>query len=220
MRIHYLQHVPFETPGSIEAWATENGHAISGTAVYTGAAIPPVETMDYKRHPWLVGEKQFITGAIEKGKVVIGVCLGAQLVAGVLGARVMPNRHKEIGWHPIEITDAGRRSYFATDSPHELDAFHWHRDTFDLPRGSERLARSEVCENQIFAFGDRVVALQCHLEMTREIASKLVDGCPDDVGSGPYAQTAEEILESPERFDRLHAPMTGLLSRLARIPVG
>lgn len=184
MRIHYLQHIPFETPGGIETWAVKNGHELSGTPVYKGVPIAPVEMVDWlvvlggpqnvndeKNHPWLVAEKRYIADAIERGKAVIGVCLGAQIVANVLGARVTPNRYREIGWHAIELTDAGMSS-FGTGSPRELDAFHWHGDTFDLPDGAEHLASSAACTNQMYRVGDRVLGLQCHFEMTREIAVK------------------------------------------------
>mgnify|MGYP000849044073 CR=1 FL=1 len=179
MRIHALQHVPFEPPGSIEAWARHAGHALAITHLYRGDPLPAVEEPDLlvvlggpmsvhdeARYPWLIDEKRFIERAIAAGRRVLGICLGAQLIAQVLGARVYANDEKEIGWFAVEATAAARTAAVFEGFPPRLLAFHWHGETFDIPAGAVHAARSAACAHQAFAFGDRVVGLQFHLETT------------------------------------------------------
>src|SRR5690606_32591469 len=114
--------------------------------------------------PWMKEEKKLIEKAILKGKRVIGICLGAQLIADVLGARVFPNKEKEIGWFPIELTEEGQKSPFFAGFNKTETVFHWHGDTFEIPKGAEHIASSKVCENQAFLFDHKVLGLQFHLE--------------------------------------------------------
>ncbi|MBI4388853.1 MAG: type 1 glutamine amidotransferase, partial [Nitrospinae bacterium] len=173
MRLHYLQHVPFEDLANIEVWARNKGHRISQTRFFANEPLPPVEAFDWlvvlggpmniyeeDRYPWLADEKRFIAQAVERKKVVLGICLGAQLLADVLGGKVVKNAHKEIGWFPVSLTGEGQRSAVTRNLPQRFPAFHWHGDTFHLPTGCERLAESEACANQAFAYQGRAVGLQ------------------------------------------------------------
>ena len=139
MRIHYLQHVPFEGPANIALWAAERGHAVTGTRLFRGDPLPDVDCMDllvvlggpmnvdqHDGYPWLLEEKRLIGQAIDCGTSVLGICLGAQLAAAVLGARVQRNPHKEIGWFNVSLTGHGRTSGFFRGLPAEFIAFHWH----------------------------------------------------------------------------------------------
>ena len=179
MRIHFLQHHPLESPGCISEWALSSHCTIAGTRVYQTDLLPRVSEFDWlimmggpmgahedTEYPWLAKEKQLIERAIEKGKTVLGICLGAQLIADVLGARVYPNKEKEIGWFPIELTDGGRSSPVTWFLPRRLTVLHWHGDTFDLPEGAVHLAWSEACSNQAFTYNERVIGMQFHMEMT------------------------------------------------------
>ena len=190
IRIHWFQHVPFEGLGCIEQWATEKGHALSVTRFHRDEPLPRIGEIDWlvvmggpmniyeeSEYPWLAREKQFIGQAIRSGKVVLGICLGAQLIAGFLGARVTPNAHKEIGWFPLELTPEAVASPLFDFLPHRLTAFHWHGDTFALPRGALRIARSEACENQAFLYDGRVVGLQFHLEFTPQSLAAILPNC-------------------------------------------
>ena len=181
LRIHYLQHVPFEGPGFIESWAQVRGHRLKATRLYAGQRLPADEEFDWllilggpmnvyeeNRYPWLVREKRFIGEALHEGKVVIGICLGAQLLACVLGAKVTPNRVSRSAGTPLKRRRRPSQSNLSGFFPDQFPAFHWHGDTFEIPRGAVHLARSQACENQAFAFGDRVAAFQFHLESTRE----------------------------------------------------
>ncbi|HVP29476.1 MAG TPA: type 1 glutamine amidotransferase [Myxococcota bacterium] len=227
MRAHVLQHVPFEGLGSMAPWLERRGHTIAWTRLFEEARFPaldafdllvvlggPMSVNDEQRLAWLPPERRFVGRAIEAGKGVLGICLGAQLVAAARGAKVRPNREREIGWHVVSRTDVPRDHPCAWLLPSRLEAFHWHGETFELPEGAVRLARSEGCEQQAFALGDRVVALQFHLETTPASAGALVAHCPEDLAPGPFVQTATEMLGDPERFERIEEAQERLLEHL------
>ncbi|NNJ70108.1 MAG: type 1 glutamine amidotransferase [Kiritimatiellales bacterium] len=222
MRLHWLQHVPFEGLGIIEEWASNQQAEISCTRLYEGDPLPstgsfdwlvvmggPMGIYDHDEHPWLVQEKAFIRQAIDAGKTVLGICLGAQLIADALGARVYPGPQKEIGWFPV------RRP---KDAPHmipdELTVFHWHGDTFDIPEGAVQLAVSEPGINQGFVYNDRAVALQFHMETTPESMEALIEHCGHELTDAPFIQTAEEMREGVPHMVKINAAMTALLDAL------
>ena len=236
MRIHCFFHVPFEGLGSIADWASAGGHVVTATPWYDGVTAPPPAAYDWlivmggpmgvsdeRVYPWLVDEKRAIAAAIAADKRVLGVCLGAQLIAGVLGARVFRNAHKEIGWFPIELTPEGTRTRTGTAlgglapgvTPQPATpVFHWHGDTFDLPAGAVHVARSAACVQQAFSIDDRVVGLQFHLETTSTSAAELIRNCPEDLVAGPYVQSAEAMVADAARFTRINAVMRALLDTL------
>ncbi len=229
MNIHYLQHVPFEGLGSIETWANTRGDSIAVSRLYQGDALPaldavdllvimggPMSVNDEREFPFLVAEKQFIAAAIQAGKRVLGICLGAQLIATALRAKVYRNTQKEIGWFPIELTEAGRNSRLFARVPSGSDVFHWHGETFDLPDGAEWLAQSQVCRHQAFSYREHVIGLQFHLETTPESATQLIVNCGDELVAAPFIQSAEAMLAQPERFAAINRMMSGLLEELAR----
>lgn len=152
----------------------------------------------YDPLPWLEEEKRFIDGAIREGKKVLGICLGAQLIADVLGAKVYPGPEKEIGWFPVTLSEAAQESRLFAEVPHEIIPLHWHGDTFDLPKGASRLASSELTPNQAFSLGTTVLALQFHLEMRRKDAEAIVENCGHELKSSQFVQEAHQILgETP-----------------------
>lgn len=230
MRIHYLQHVSFEGLGTIEGWAQSHGHRLAATHLYAGEALPrstefdwlivmggPMGVGEEREYPWLGAEKRLIGEAIAAGKVVLGICLGAQLIAEVLGARVSANPHKEIGWFPLHRVSQSPAAAFL---PPELEAFHWHGDTFELPPGAEQLARSAACEQQGFLWQERVVGLQFHLETTPASAATLIAHGGEDLAGarGPYIQTPAAMGGDPTRFATINRVMAKLLDRLAALP--
>ncbi len=204
LRIQVFQHVPFEGLGAIEPWALERGHRISYTRFYAGELPPhpsefdwlivlggPMGVYDEDRFPWLKVEKAALGAALRAGRVMLGICLGAQLLAEVMGARVYKNAEKEIGWHPIRVV--GRME--------ELTTFHWHGDTFELPEGAIHLASSMGCRQQAFAMGERVVGLQFHPEATQESIAVLLDNCRADITPGPFVQTEKQILGQQKYYE-------------------
>jgi GMP synthase (glutamine-hydrolysing) len=227
MNIHYLQHVPFEDLGSIADWARERRHHVTVTRLYEDEAFPsqrhvdwlvvmggPMNIYEEQKYPWLVGEKRFIEHMISAGKVVLGICLGAQLLADVLGARIYKNREKEIGWFPIQLTENAIYCPIFQDIPAQLDAFHWHGDTFDLPRDALHLATSEVCKHQAFSYNSRVLGFQFHLETTKRNAEQLIAHCRDELVDAPFIQTSEAMLADEVRFQRINEVMRRILEQL------
>ncbi|WP_296809037.1 type 1 glutamine amidotransferase [Thiocapsa sp.] len=207
MRVQVLQHVPFEDIGSMASWFAARGITPNYTRFFDNGLLPPVDGLDLvivmggpmsvndeAQLPWLRAEKQFLREAIARGVRVLGVCLGAQLIADALGARVYPNAEKEIGWFPIQgvRADADTDENCCRFSADSL-VFHWHGETFDLPPGAVRLARSAACENQAFRIGRQVFGLQFHLETTPESAAAILDHCRDELVPAPWIQTEAAI---------------------------
>ena len=170
---------------------------------------------DEAEHPWLIEEKQAIRAAIDALKPVLGICLGAQLIARVLGAKVAANTHKEIGWFPVRLTQNAALSPFFADFNDRFDAFHWHGDRFECPRRALRMALSDACDQQAFVYEERVVGLQFHLETTPESARDIIEHCATDLDEGEYQQTAEEMLADKQRFAALNQLMAALLERMS-----
>jgi GMP synthase-like glutamine amidotransferase len=228
MNAHYFKHVPFEDIGSIRSWLTTADYTITCTPFFKSANLPalkeidllivmggPMSVNDEKRYPWLVPEKQFIRQMVMSGKPVLGICLGSQLIASAMGAKVYPNSVKEIGWFPIYGVSSSDRSIFRF--PQSVQAFHWHGETFDLPTGATHLAKSDGCENQAFQLGQSVIGLQFHLETTLQSAQDLVKHCRDELVLAPYIQTEKEILSAnPAQYQSINHMMDNILTFLVR----
>jgi GMP synthase-like glutamine amidotransferase len=223
MRIHCLQHVPFESPGWIQTWAEARGHEFTIARVFAGEPVPspsqleslvvmggPMGVHDEADHPWMRGEKHLVAAALEAGKPVLGVCLGAQMIAHVSGARVYRNRFQEIGWFPVEATDEGMSRF---SLPRAFQAFHWHGDTFPLPSGAIHLARTDACEQQMFAMGERVLGIQFHMEMTPEDVVGMCAHAGHDLPEGPYVQTADRMRDCSQGCASSHRLLDGVLDR-------
>ncbi len=229
MRAHYLQHVPFEGLGSIEPWLRTAGYEITNTQFFESSELPalneidllvimggPMSVNDQDEFPWLSLEKKFIRNVIDSGKLVLGICLGAQLIASAMGAKVYQNPVKEIGWFPVQGVPPISSSSFSF--PPSTEVFHWHGETFDLPPGATLIARSEGCENQAFQIGTSVIGLQFHLETTPESAREIVSNCRDELIPSPYVQTEEEIISAKsESYNSINQLMGNVLSFLQQI---
>jgi len=227
MRVHYLQHVPFEGLAAIATYMDANGHEVSRSRLYCNESLPPLQSVDWliimggpmsihdgEEFPWLIEEKKFIREAIESGKIVLGICLGAQLIADVLDAEVYYSGHREIGWFEIIRAPEVEQTVLADVFPQKAEAFHWHGDTFAIPEGAVRLAKSMACQNQGFLYQDRVVALQFHLETTPLSAAALIENCGNELDGTEFVQSEQEILAEPARFERLNTILFDLLKTL------
>lgn len=183
MHVLIIKNVFSEGPGTIEEHLRARSIPFSLIDLSIGDTAPELETFTHLvvmggpmavyemyKHAFLVNEALLLDRAIRAGKPVLGICLGAQMLAHVLGARVYPGKKKEIGWYEVALTPDGMNdpalSTLAVPGRNAAQVFQWHGDTFDLPRGAVRLASSELYPNQAFRSGDRVYALQFHIEVT------------------------------------------------------
>jgi GMP synthase-like glutamine amidotransferase len=213
VRAHIFQHLPFEGPGNIRPWLVNAGFDITFTHFFSTAIIPAVTEIDFlvimggsmsvndeEKHPWLIREKQFIRDMIAAGKPVLGICLGSQMIASALGAKVYPNKVKEIGWYPVQGSPAvdPQISYF--QFPVSFTPLHWHGETFDLPEGAVLLASSDGCKNQAFQVGSNVLALQFHPEANRETVKDFVLHFKKELVPGRFIQSEEEILMGGDEY--------------------
>lgn len=211
MRVHWLQHADFEDLGCIAPWLAARGDTVTHTRLYAGEAPPaaaafdalivmggPMNIYEYEAHPWLRAEKALIKAAVEAEKKLLGICLGAQLIADVLGGPVTRNTHTEIGWHPVRCTPAAKQTAAFRDFPETFSAFHWHGDTFALPPGAQPLMSSEACANQAFAVDERIAGIQFHLEVTAANARTWFEH--ERPKPARYVQASEKILADIGRF--------------------
>ena len=207
MRAHFLQHVPFEGPGSMESWLKSHAYELTYTRFFESTELPDSESIDFlvimggpmsvndeDKFPWLVTEKKFVREVMGAGKPVLGICLGAQIIASAMGAIIYSSPEKEIGWFPVQGVDSSDETTFRF--PASETVFHWHGETFDLPPGAKHLAKSDSCENQAFQLVTSLIGLQFHPETTPEAAKQIVTHCRDELVPSRYVQTEEEILSA------------------------
>lgn len=227
MHIHYLQHAAFEGLGSLESEFTARGFTLTSTQLHLNEPLPNVSSFDWlivmggpmsvhetTTFPWLTGEQALIKMAINSNKKVLGICLGAQLIAAALGAKVYPNPTKEIGWFPITPTEAGKASPWSTIIANPPNAFHWHGDTFDIPLGATHLLQSEACKHQAFSIDKQVLALQFHLETTPNLARDLLKHCSSELDNGPWVQSKNEIRAIGLQFDAINKVMKEIIEQM------
>jgi GMP synthase-like glutamine amidotransferase len=226
MNFHVLQHMHCEGPGMIADWARERSASIATTHLYLGEPLPEPAAVDFlvvmggpmniyqdRDHPWLRAEREFIAAHVAAGKPAIGVCLGSQFLADALGGRVVQNPHVEIGCFPVQFTAEARARF--PFLPESLPVTHWHGDTFELPSGATRLAASPACANQGFVYGDHVLALQFHPEVTRDDLSAWMQAFDGDLQPGDYVQASAKILATPDEiFATGHAVLRQLLDAI------
>ncbi len=225
MRIHSLEHAAGEGAGKIADWARAQGHAFAATRMDLGEPLPEIEAVDFlvimgggmniyqhRDFPWLVPEKRFIAKAIARNKAVLGVCLGAQLIADVLGAKICQNPFKEIGWYPVRFLD---RKPPLDGFPESCTVFHWHGDTFEIPSRARRIAESDGCTNQGFVYGERIVGLQFHIEVTREAAASFAAGSSGELVPARYVQSHQDLLAASDDFIQTDPALHRLLTHLA-----
>jgi GMP synthase-like glutamine amidotransferase len=228
MNVHVLQHVPFEGLGSIEAWLSHRGARVTHTRFFESGKLPaltdidfiialggPMSVNDEEQLPWLRAEKRFVADAIASNKAVLGICLGAQLIASAMGARVYPGSEKEIGWFPVVAEQVVFDTFVF---PASTEVFHWHGETFDLPPGAVHLASSAACRNQAFQIGARVIGLQFHLETTPVSAEAIINNCTNELlPEQRYIQTEPSLRAIPvANYAAINMLMTNVLEYLVR----
>lgn len=207
IRILCLQHVLHEKPGLIASWAEKMGYPLRVINAFEGNAYPGIDSFDLLvilggsmsvhddlRFPWLKKEKQFIREAVNKSKKILGICLGAQLLAEALGGSVRKNPVTEIGFFAIRM-NSDRQNMLNSSYPNKNPVvFHWHGETFDLPPGGLNLAESDACINQAFLVGPNYLGLQFHPEITEEILTDMISEDGHELIREKYIQDARMIM--------------------------
>ncbi len=224
-RVHWLQHAEHEGLGCIGPWLKQKKYTVTCTRQFAGESLPSADAFDWlivmggpmniyqhEQYPWLLPEKRLINDALVTNKKILGICLGAQLLADALNATVTSNKYAEIGFFDVYLDTNKYKSTIFDGFPRSFPAFHWHQDTFAIPDGSHNLIKSDACVNQSFVWRDRVAALQFHLEVTLADARIWLER--ENLEPAAYVQTPAEILRDPARFELNNRLMIQLLERM------
>jgi len=188
MNVLIIKHVDIEGPGLIESCLKQRAIPYRIICLETGEPLPgpggfthivllggPMNVYEDDRYPFLKKEDLFIKEAIQRGKHILGICLGAQLIAKALGARVTKSPVKGIGWSKVSLTEEGSKDRLFVALPKAFPVFQWHEDTFETPNWGKLLATSTAVPNQAFRYGDNAYGLQFHLEVTKEMFREWTD---------------------------------------------
>ena len=226
MEILVFQHHPLEGLGTIRHWLESHQVSITYHKFFEDQSIPnideydgliimggPMSVNDEDEHPWITEAVKTIKRAIDCNKKVLGICLGAQLIAKSLGAIVKPNQHREIGLHPISPVKTSNTDVFTFPNP--LNVIHWHSQTFDIPLNATHIAQSEACTNQGFQIGKNVIGLQFHLELDKDSLKSLVQEFKDQLIQDQYVHNEGRINSiTNEEFEIMQKSLVYLLNYL------
>lgn len=227
MRLHYFQHVSFETPGTILEWAADNHCHVTHTHFFEDKYIlPDLNDMDaliimggsmnvdeHEKYPWLQAEKTLIQQAMDRGKKIVGICLGSQLILSALGGKVFANDEKEIGFFPVNIFKETSKKLFSDYNDSSV-FFHWHGDSFDLLPGMELLASTSVCTNQAYTMGNNILGIQFHPEINELLIENMISHEGNELNeNGRFIQSLEEIRSHYFMLDNYKKSFFGLLKK-------
>lgn len=228
MKIQYILHADFETPGIIQLWAKQNQFQENFCRPFLGETLPnvtdfdllivmggPQSPLNIEEAPYLRDEISLIKKALHRGMPILGFCLGAQLIGEALGAQTQRSPNKEVGIFPIELTEAGARDALLESIPLNFSVVHWHNDMPGLTAEAEILAFSEGCPRQIVRYLPFVYGFQCHPEPTQQDVALMIQSCPDDLAPGKYVQSASKFLSGD--FDSINKMMIKILNNLLNL---
>jgi GMP synthase (glutamine-hydrolysing) len=227
MRILQIEHWPAGFSYDNAGYFARRGDRVEDLRIFAGQPRPDpsafgavivyggyMSAYDDANHPWITDELRFLESCLKAEVPVLGICLGSQLLARLLGARVYHSDKPEFGFQRLRPTAEGARhpaiAALAAETGDFL-ALEWHNDAWDLPAGAARLAESAVWPNEAFSYGDKVLAIQFHLEFTREHMTWAAEAHRTDIPTGPGCETPEAFLADPRRFDELSLNMERLL---------
>ena len=229
-KINIIQHVPYETPGCIADWINRKLYEQKITKIYEGDLLPgvtdidwliimggPMSVHDTEKYPWLSEEKRFIREAIGSGKIVIGICLGAQLIAEALGGIVSKNGYREIGWYPATRTGKSSGSLLTAMFNETETVFHWHGETFEIPDGASHEFFSDACRNQCFVYNEKVIGLQFHVEVTGSLLEEMIINGKDELVPGKYVQSGGQLRAGSVNIKRNNELMFYILDELDKL---
>ncbi len=231
MRIQLIEHDPEDfSRTNISLWAAEQGYRVDQIYVCNNEELPSIDSFDWlmvmggSQHAWdidgnawLQKEKEFVNKSLTAGKIILGICFGAQLLAEALGGKLFPNPHREIGWYEVALNRQGQESFLFQDIPSSFVTFHWHSDHFALPTSCTRLAGSQATENQAFVDKERpLVGLQFHPEYTRQMITYYAREHSQDWTSEDYVSTRDEVLARTDEIPDTYWLMEALLNNMAQ----
>ncbi|MDF1797236.1 MAG: homoserine O-succinyltransferase [Coxiellaceae bacterium] len=225
MKLNILSHASFEALGSITDWIDHHGYQMDTCCPYKGDAVAAVDSFDgliimggpqsvieLEKYPYLQAEMDLILQAIAANKPILGVCLGAQLISAALGAVTEKSPDHEVGFFTTELNSAGKQSPLLADLPPSFISGQWHYDMPGVPVNAQVLASSAGCPRQIIQYGERVLGMQCHLELTQAETEVFIAKCPQDLAPGKYVQTPDQMLATD--FALMASQMHAILNRL------
>jgi len=196
MQVLIIKHVEIEGPGLIEYCLDQKRISYQVLCLDSGVRLPkpedfthivllggPMNVYEEDRYPFLKNEDLFVKEAIQRGKSILGICLGAQLMAKALGAKVFKAPVKEVGWYDVSLTRIGSRDPLFSDLPKTFSVFQWHEDTFEIPKAGKLIATSSPISHQAFRYGENAYGLQFHLEVTEEMITEWVETYGEENGS-------------------------------------
>jgi GMP synthase-like glutamine amidotransferase len=218
LRVHAIQHVPFEGPGHIADWAEERGHELQVISISEGQELPSLHDSDIlivlggpmsanDEIPWLRSETLRIAEFVRAKKPVVGICLGAQILARILGAEVFRAPSREIGWFDVELSTG------------TLKTFHWHGEQFTLPPHALTLGHSRLTKVQGFRYEEHVVAWQFHPEVNEQCVQLMIEFCGDEIDSAQSGEQAPiDIFRQASQYCEGHRQLLyATLDRLAEL---
>lgn len=217
MRIHYVMHAPFESIGMLDAWAKERGFFLCSHKIYEGEHLPNPEEVDFlismggpqsaiewRKYPYLLQEVALMQTLLAKGSLIVGFCLGAQLLSIACGAKVIKSPHSEVGVYPIYLTEEGKKDPITSLMPDSMEVLHWHQDMAGIPANAVILAENKACPQQIVRFTNKALGFQCHLEVDVKRVKDFIKNNPGDLQlKGEYISDEKSILASD--FSKMNA---------------
>jgi GMP synthase (glutamine-hydrolysing) len=225
MKIHFVIHADFEMPGIILYWARENGFEMTYTKTFKGEKLPQTEAFDWlilmggpqsplelDLYPYLADEIKLVERAVAADKVVLGFCLGAQVIGEAHGGKTERSPNKEVGIYPITLTEKGKKDPLLNGLEPTFQVMHWHNDMPGLGTDSAILAYSEGCPRQIVKYAPKIYGFQCHPEPTQNDIAGMVEHCESDLHPGRYVQTKEQLLGGD--FPAINRTMVKILNNL------
>jgi len=209
MKVLIIKHAEIEGPGLIEDLLVQGKTPYQMIELYLNTPLPnpesfshvvilggPMNVFEEDQYPFLRNEDLFIKEAIQRGRAILGICLGAQLIAKALGAKVFKAPVKEIGWYDVSLTKVGSQDPFFSNLPKIFPVFQWHEDTFEIPRGGQLIATSSPVFHQAFRYGENAYGLQFHLEVTKEMIREWLEADEDGNEKAEILIQTEKKIES------------------------
>jgi GMP synthase (glutamine-hydrolysing) len=225
MKILCITHADFETPGVIENWANDKGYSFTICQPYKGEDCLNTSEFDFliimggpqsplklEEFPYLRDEIKLAKTATSQGKIVLGFCLGAQIIGEALGAKTEISPEKEVGVYDITLTEDGQNDPLFVEFSRKFPVVHWHNDMPGETKDSKLLAFSAGCPKQVIRYLPKVYGFQCHLEITSEGIKKMIEACPEDLALSKFTQAKEELLTND--YNIINEYMFKILDRL------